>query len=98
MKALLPILVLLTLAACQQGKDFSKIKTGMTTSAVIRLTGIPDRKQVMVGSEWWIYDDSAKHLVIISSDTVVNITTQAEAMKTMEKTLKAFDSLRNAGK
>ena len=70
----------------------------MSSADVIRITGTPDGKQTMVGSEWWIYNDTAKHMVIMSSDTVVNITTQAEAMKTMERTLKAFDSLRNSGK
>jgi len=98
MKGILILVTFVTLVACKQTKDFSKIKTGMSASEVVRLTGIPDRKQPMVGSEWWIYNDTAKHLVIISSDTVANITTQEDAMKTMERTLKAFDSLKNSGK
>jgi hypothetical protein len=98
MNRILPAMIFLILAGCHQGKDFSKIKTGMSASEVIRLAGIPDRKQMMIGSEWWIYNDTARHLVIISSDTVANITTQAEAIKIMENTLNAYDSLKKAGK
>lgn len=61
---------------------------------VIRLTGKPVRKIPMEGAEWWLYADTGKHLIVISSDTVANVTNQADAMRVMENTLHAADSIR----
>ena len=65
----------------------------MHSDQVVELIGTPDRRQPMGQSEWWMYNDTAKHLVVIGNDTVINCTTQAEAMKVMEQNLKTIDSI-----
>ncbi|HTS44467.1 MAG TPA: hypothetical protein VMH01_08735 [Puia sp.] len=77
---------------CINKPDFSKIKKGMKTPEVIRLVGIPDRKQPMNTTTWWIYKDEQHHLIIIDNDTVSNCLTEDEAMKIMNEVLKTFDS------
>jgi hypothetical protein len=81
--------------ACQQKPDFSKIKSGMSTEDVVRLLGRPESRKPMIESEWWIYQDPEKHVLIIRGDTVVKCITQTEAVKVMEQTLKNLDSLKH---
>jgi hypothetical protein len=94
MYKLLVIFMLISLGSCHHAKDFSSIKSGMTSKEVVRLIGAPERRQPMGSAAWWIYNDPEKHVIIISDDTVTNCTTQEEAMKIMERNLKTFDSLK----
>jgi hypothetical protein len=87
------LFTLILLAACHQSKDFSKIKNGMNPDEVVRLVGTPERRRPMNTAEWWLYNDPEKHIVIINGDRVTKCMTQEEAMKVMERNLKAFDSL-----
>lgn len=79
--------------SCHQEPDFSRIKPGMKTDEATGILGRPASRKPMVESEWWLYNDPGKHLLIVRNDTVVKCTTQAEAMKVMEETLNRFDSL-----
>lgn len=93
MKKLLVIL-LLFLASCQNS-DFSLIKKGMKSSEVIKLVGNPKEKMPMFICDWWKYNDKGKHIIIISKDTVTNITTEAEFKKAMKDATLLIDSLQN---
>jgi len=66
----------------------------MKSNEVIRMIGLPARKQPMGAAMWWLYNDSEKHMVIINNDTVANCTTQKDAMKIMDDALRTHDSLR----
>jgi hypothetical protein len=86
MKKLIPLL-LLTLAACHNSANFSKIKTGMPAKKVTELVGQPESKMPMFGVEWWVYSKENK-LVIVSDDTVANVKMDMKASQ---------DSLKMAG-
>ncbi|MFI5156720.1 MAG: hypothetical protein ACHQEM_11065 [Chitinophagales bacterium] len=65
----------------------------MKTDEATAILGRPASRKPMPESEWWLYNDPGKHLLIVKNDTVVKCMTQAEAMKVMEETLQHFDSL-----
>ena len=73
--------------------QFAKVTTGMKSADVVKLVGVPVRKQPMGVSTWWLYNDSEKHMVIINSDTVANCTTQKDAIRIMDEALRMYDSL-----
>ncbi|MBS1598552.1 MAG: hypothetical protein JST75_10040 [Bacteroidetes bacterium] len=88
------LLVLIAFAGCSEKRnDFTKIKIGMKTADVVKLVGVPPRKQPMGDSMWWLYTDPDKHMVIINNDTVANCTTQKDAMRIMDDALRTYDSL-----
>ncbi len=66
----------------------------MRAAEVVRLAGVPYRKQRMSGVDWWLYNDSAQHIVVVDHDTVANCSTQKDAIEIMTRVLKAMDSLR----
>ncbi len=86
-------LLAIFLVSCHQEPDFSKIKPGMKTDEVTAILGRPASRKPMMDSEWWLYNDPGKHMLIIRNDTVVKCTTQGDAMKVMEENLHRFDSL-----
>jgi hypothetical protein len=94
LKKVLFFIFLFGLAGCSAKPDFSKIKPGMRSADVIRLAGVPYRKQRMSGVDWWLYNDSAQHIVVVDHDTVANCSTQKEAIEIMTHALRAIDSLR----
>lgn len=67
----------------------------MSGPDVVRLLGRPESRKPMIESEWWLYQDPEKHVLIIRNDTVVKCITQTEAVKVMEQTLKNLDSLKH---
>ena len=94
MKKLLFITTISLTIGCSAKHDgFSKIKSGMKSKDVIKLVGSPPRKQPIGVSMWWMYDDPEKHMIIINSDTVANITTQKDAIRIMDDALRTYDSL-----
>ena len=94
MKKLFFITTIFLAIGCSMKHDgFSKIKTGMKSADVIKLIGAPPRKQPIGVSMWWLYNDPEKHMIIINSDTVANITTQKDAIRIMDDALRTYDSL-----
>jgi len=94
LKKIFFLIIISIASACSLKKDeFSKIKTGMKSGDVVKLVGVPMRKQPMGVSTWWLYNDSEKHMVIINSDTVANCITQKNAMRIMDDALRMYDSL-----
>ena len=67
----------------------------MSSAEAVRILGRPESRKPMIDSEWWLYEDPAKHVLIIRDDTVVKCITQSEAMKVMEETLKQVDSVKH---
>jgi len=67
----------------------------MRSEDAIQALGRPESRKPMIESEWWLYGDPEKHVLIIKDDTVVKCLTQAEAVKVMEQTLKNLDSLKH---
>jgi outer membrane protein assembly factor BamE (lipoprotein component of BamABCDE complex) len=96
MKRLRLIFFCIAFIACREKQDFSKIKAGMTGADVVKLMGRPDVRKPMIETEWWLYLDPEKHVVIIRDDTVVKCITQTEAIKVMEETLKNVDTLKHS--
>lgn len=93
MKKIFLIVFIIGMAGCKAKPDFKSVKKGMKSTEVISLMGVPSRRQIMGEAQWWIYNDSAQHLVVIDHDTVANCMTQKEAMQIMSDALKKFDSL-----
>ncbi|MFI5154103.1 MAG: hypothetical protein ACHQET_12260 [Chitinophagales bacterium] len=83
---------LLVLAGCRGKQDFSVIKKGMKSSEVIQLVGTPMTRRSMQTSDWWLYNDPNKHIIVMGHDTVIICTTQEQASKIMEENLRSIDS------
>jgi hypothetical protein len=87
------ILWTLTAVSCGKSKDFSKIRKGEQASDILRRYGAPASRRKMPNAEWWVYNDPDKHVLVINSDTIANVLTQAQAMQIMRETLQIADSL-----
>jgi hypothetical protein len=92
-KKILVIVFIVGMAGCKGKPDFTSIKKGMKSADVVSMVGVPLRRQTMGEAQWWLYNDSGQHLVVIEHDTVANCMTQKEAMQIMSDALKKFDSL-----
>ena len=77
---------------CGGKQNFSVIKKGMKSSEVIQKVGTPMTRRPMQTTDWWLYNDPEKHVIIIGHDTVINISTQEQASRIMEENLKSIDS------
>ena len=86
-------ILLMAITGCTHKQDFAQIKNGMHTSEVIRRVGTPQERRHMGEADWWLYADSAEHIVVVAADTVANCLTRRQAMQIMTTTLNALDSL-----
>jgi hypothetical protein len=84
---------LFLLLACGRSKDFSTIRKGDRAVDLLNRFGTPESKRKMGNAQWWLYNDEAKHILVIDSDTVANVLTQEEAARIMKQTLQLADSL-----
>jgi len=92
MRRLMAFIALVISLGCGNKQDFSVIRKGMKSSEVIRMVGTPMTRRPMQTSDWWLYNDLEKHIIIIGHDTVINCTTQEKASKIMEENLRSIDS------
>ena len=83
------ILVLAVFASCaEKQKKFANIKTGMTKEQVLQQAGEPSKKNDILISELWIYNNEDR-TVVFRRDTVYDIITSANArIDSIEGTLK----------
>lgn len=86
-------LLFVLFVSCSSNKNFDRIKIGMKSSEVVKLVGSPKQKMPMIICDWWMYDDPDRHVIVIGSDTVVNISTQKEFNKGMDDVKSTLDSL-----
>jgi hypothetical protein len=93
-KKIIWLILIIDLVGCHNPPDFKMIKPGMRSSEAIKLVGVPYRRQQVGGVDWWLYNDSAQHIVVVDHDTVANCTTQRQAIEIMTHALKSIDSLR----
>lgn len=90
-KILIIVVVIITLCACTD--KFKSIKKGMPKGEVVNLVGEPIDKVDVIGRiQWWKYKE---YIIVIDSDTVVNITTQKEVKEGAIHLKTALDSLSN---
>ena len=83
------ILVLAVFASCaEKQKKFANIKTGMTKEQVLQQAGEPSKKNDILISELWVYNNEDR-TVVFRRDTVYDIITSADArIDSIEGTLK----------
>lgn len=88
-KYLMIILILALFTSCaEKQKNFANIKTGMTKEQVLQQAGEPNKKNDILISELWVYND-ADRTVVFRKDTVYDIITSANArIDSIEATLK----------
>ncbi|MEJ7779461.1 MAG: outer membrane protein assembly factor BamE [Daejeonella sp.] len=88
-KYLTVVLIFAMFSSCtEKQKDFADIKTGMTKEQVLQQAGEPDKKNDILISDLWVYND-ADRTVVFRKDTVYDIITSASArIDSIEATLK----------
>ncbi len=86
---LIAVLILAMFSSCaEKQKNFANIKTGMTKEQVLQLAGEPSKKNDILVSDLWVYND-ADRTVVFRNDTVYDIITSANArIDSIEATLK----------
>lgn len=88
MKNIVLAMLVLFLAACAgNSKDFSSVKTGMSSQQVLLHAGEPDQKHDIGVADLWIYE-KVDRTVVFRQDTVYDIITSSNArIDSIEMTL-----------